>query len=67
MNILKKLIGILALIIAVICTLGLIYPAHSMSFQEVAKGKAVFAVFGFAFAWLAYRLLRRNKGTNGTN
>lgn len=67
MKIIKKIIGVLALVIAAICTLGLIYPTHSMTLEEVIKGKSVFAVFGFAFGLLAYRLLRSDKGKNGTN
>ena len=61
LNFIKKLVGILTLLIAVVCTLGLIFPAHSMTTEEVMKGKAVFAVFGILFGTLAYYLLRIKK------
>lgn len=61
MNILKKIVGIVALVIAVICTLGLITPTHSMSISEVMMGKATLAFFGFIFGLLAYYLLFKKK------
>lgn len=60
-NILKKIVGLIALLFAVICTLALIYPTHSMTLEEIIKGKTVFAIFGFIFGALAYYLLRMKK------
>ena len=57
MKLLKKIIGILALVVAVICTLGLITPTHSMTLTEVLMGKSTLAFFGFIFGFLAYYLL----------
>lgn len=60
-NLLKKVIGLIALLVAVICAFGLIAPTVKMTLEEVIKGKAVFAVLGFIFASLAYYLLRVKK------
>lgn len=60
-NFVKKTIGIVSFLIAGLCTLGLLYPTHSMTFEEVLKGKSVFAFFGFLFALLSYYLLKNKK------
>lgn len=60
-RIVKKIIGIISLLIAIICTLGLMAPTFKMTLEEVIKGKSVFALVGFIFASLAYYLLRYKK------
>lgn len=61
LNLFKKLIGILSLAIAVLCTLGLMAPTVKMTLEEVIKGKSVFLVLGFISASLAYYLLKYKK------